>query len=300
MWTAAGLVVGIVAALALVGPIGIPFVLAGFALSFLGSLPCSSLISPLACSGAILTMGLSFGLVQALILRTTSLALLEQAHIMREPFVSVVGGLIGLPARTMRQRFSLPALAGMIAIIPASIVSAAWLMSQPGHTCRKFYRFSRKKGSSGTVVGNLAGGGIGAIFGLAAFLSNYISTPDAFLISVSLVSAIWMGVATAIRNRSMISGVVNGIVHASVLAGLAAVAFANAGTITGFVALAAACGFFHSVFFTTAFVVGERLGGYRAGFLAAAIEGAAGFTAFIILRMVGCTPPVLKFIRRRN
>jgi hypothetical protein len=51
-------------------------------------------------------------------------------------------------------------------------------------------------------------------------------------------------------------------------------------------ALSAASACFHATWFTGAFVLGEKLGDVRSAVTATTVEGAAGFTAFVIFRMI--------------
>jgi hypothetical protein len=261
-------------------PIGL---LAGFFLSWFGAQPCSSLISPLACGAGTLVMGFAFSVVQAVSLRVLDNGVLSATTIRHDPFVSVVGGIIGLTAPAWRQRISMPLIVILISIVALSIAYSGWLMAQPGRARRRYDRFSQRKVIVGSLLGALAGGGIGAIFGLTRALGAGVTS---FVVAFSSVGALWMFGSTAIRTRNWRRGVVVSILHTIVGALLVTTAFSAAGTTVGLMALAASTGFFHSTFFTAAFVVGERLGGYRAAFVAAALEGAVGFTAFVVSQML--------------
>jgi len=52
------------------------------------------------------------------------------------------------------------------------------------------------------------------------------------------------------------------------------------------VGLSLATAWYHGVWFTGAYVWGEKLGGVRAAVGATLIEGALGFTAFVIARIL--------------
>ena len=286
LWPLLGATLAAVALLPFSGAIVPVGLLTGFALSLLGSQPCSILISPLACGAGTLVMGIAFSVVQAIALGRVGPAVLSAYSIRLDPFVTVVGGIIGLSAPEWRQRMSTPLIVILIASVALSIAYAGWLMAQPGRAQRRSYRFSRVKVIAGSLIGALAGSGIGAIYGLSRALGRGIGRPAAFIIAFSVVGALWMFASTAIRTGSQRRGMVVAMLHSIIGASLVAIAFSYAGTPEGLVALAASTGFFHSTFFTTAFVVGERLGGYRAAFAASAIEGAVGFTAFVISRML--------------
>jgi hypothetical protein len=59
----------------------------------------------------------------------------------------------------------------------------------------------------------------------------------------------------------------------------------TAGSAAGLPLIAASCGFFQATFFTSAFVIGLRIAGARSALIATTLEGAIGFTAFVIARM---------------
>jgi hypothetical protein len=51
-------------------------------------------------------------------------------------------------------------------------------------------------------------------------------------------------------------------------------------------ALSAASAYFHATWFTAAFVFGEQIGSLRSAVAATTVEGAVGFTVFVIFRMI--------------
>jgi hypothetical protein len=269
-------------------------VITGLALAVSGAQPCSFLISPLACGAGVLAMGISFGFADAVIfthLHTETLY--SRADIDKDPFVSVVGGLVGLSAPTWRQSdLSLALIVGIVGTIAVSIVLAAWLMAQPQRARGTGTPFTTKSEIGGAIVGAMTGAGIGLIFGLNQLLQIWIAQPVSFLLAFVLVGGLSLGCSTYLRFASIPStarlkrAAITGLSHAVIAGAVFALAFWRAGTTSGLVLLAASCGLFHSTFFTTAFVVGQRRGGTRAAFAAAALEGALGFTGFVLYQIL--------------
>lgn len=269
-------------------------VITGLALAVSGAQPCSFLISPLACGAGVLAMGISFGFADAVIfthLRTETL--FSRAGIDKDPFVSAVGGLVGLSAPAWRQSdLSLALIVGMVGTIAVSIVLAAWLMAQPQRAHGTGTPFTTKSEIGGATVGAMTGAGIGLIFGLNQLLQMWIAQPVSFLLAFVLVGGLSLGFSTYLRFASiprtarLKRAAITGLSHAVIAGAVFALAFWRAGTPSGLVLLAASCGLFHSTFFTTAFVVGQRRGGTRAAFAAAALEGALGFTGFVLYQIL--------------
>lgn len=257
----------------------------GFTLALFGSQPCSALISPLACGGGTVVMGIAFSAAHAVAFGRLESGIFSAENIRHDAFVSVVGGIVGLSAPEWPKRLAIPSIVFLIACVALSIAGAAWLMAQPGRAQRR-RRIDNGKVVFGAFLGTCAGGGIGAVLGLTHSLQARTGQAAAFILSFVLVASIWMFLSTYLRTRSWLRGVTVSFIHSVAAILLLSIAFSRAGTPVGLAALAASCGFFHSTFFTTAFVVGEWRGGTTAGFVAAALEGAVGFTAFVVSRMV--------------
>jgi len=72
------------------------------------------------------------------------------------------------------------------------------------------------------------------------------------------------------------------VMHTVVSCTLCGLAYQNAGQGLGLLALAASNGLYHATWFTAASVVGNRIGSVRAAVIATTLEGALGFSAFLM------------------
>jgi hypothetical protein len=267
-------------------------ILAGMAVALVGAQPCSVLISPLACGAGILGIGFAFGIVQAILAaRIDIAALLSRSHVLDDFFLSVDGGIIGMSARGWRSIFPGAGIAAMIFGITLSIAVAGWLMGQPQRARQRVNHHTPAQELGGAALGTLTGAGIGLVYGLDRLFRAWMPQPFGFLLSFLIIAATWIGFSTYLRfdfltkKQRRRRAIVTAIVHSVLAAGLVAGTFWSAGRPAGPVVLAATCGFFQSTFFTTAFVVGQKMGGARAALAATTLEGALGFAAFVIARV---------------
>ena len=74
--------------------------------------------------------------------------------------------------------------------------------------------------------------------------------------------------------------------YALIASSLCGLAYWDAGGTIGLLALSAATGWYHATWFTAASVVGNRIGSARAAVIATTLEGAVGFTAFVVFRLL--------------
>lgn len=267
------------------------------AIALAGAQPCASVISPLAISGGGIFIGYAFGVCQALVLgRLATLGRsLTLTNIQHDPFAAVVGGVVGLSAPLLRDAISLGTLALfalIVVIIPCAICGTGWLMAQPRRAAgdRERHTVSMARAVvEGFIVG---GGGIGCVYGLTVVLGNHFAATDAFMVSSAVVGGVWFGATVLMRTRHLpsLTRVTKaiGFVAAHVLIGwgLCAAAFTMGTGALGLIFLCAATGWFHSTFYTTSFVIADERSGSRAATLATALEGAGGFTAFVIIRLL--------------
>jgi hypothetical protein len=259
----------------------------GMALAVAGSQPCSILVSPLACGGGTVLMGLVFGVAHAIVVGRFGLStFLGTLGVRHDFFISVTGGLVGLTAPAWRMGIPLAMTVILVAGMALSIAWAAWLMGQPYRASEDGPHRGVREEIGGALVGATAGVGIAFVYLANRALSLVISQPYTLMAAFLIVGGLWIGLSTYLSVggvlRSAISGGSHGIVGSIILG----VAFWKAGTPAGLVALAAATGYFHSTWFTSAFIFGEWKGGVRAAVAAAVLEGAVGFTGFVVSRIV--------------
>lgn len=267
--------------------------LSGLALAIVGAQPCSVVISPLACGAGTVAMAYAFGLAHTIILTRLNLnVLIDRAHIMGDFFLSVNGGVIGISAPSWLAHFSWPVIAGLLGSIAFSIFLSGWLMGQPHRAWNRVNRWTIGEQWLGGILGAFSGIGIGLVYALNRLLANWVTQPVAFVIAFAIVGWVWIGACTYLRfyqlptkqklTRAFGAGGLHSISGAVLIWGTAM----TAGSTPGLLLIAASCGFFQATFFTSAFVIGLRIAGARAALIATTLEGAIGFTAFVIARMV--------------
>lgn len=267
-------------------------VLTGVALAVMGAQPCSLLISPLACGAGVLAIGSAFGLAHAMIIAHLDAGtLFSRAAILNDFFLSVEGGLVGISGPAWRSGLNIVVIVALVCSMAVAIAMAGWLMAQPQRASEERSRRITWDELRGAAIGASSGAGIGLVYGLNRLMHVWFAQPTALIVAFSLVSGVWMGISTFLRFEPKTgSGIAKravstGITHAVAAGGLIAVTFWTAGTPIGRILLATSNGFFQSTFFTTAFVIGLRHSGPRAAFGAVLLEGALGFTVFLVLRI---------------
>jgi hypothetical protein len=268
-------------------------ILCGLALAMAGAQPCSLLVSPLACGAGVLAMGFSFGVVQAMIAERINLAMLVGWPPGPDNlFLSVDGGLIGLSAPAWHSVFSWGQIAVITLALALSISVAGWLMGQPQRARQRVNHHTRGEEIGGALLGAASGLGIGLVYALDCLFRMCMPQPFALSMAFSLIGGAWIGLSTylrfgrAERTKRRTRALVTAIVHALLAMGVVACAFWSSGSSGGPIVLAASCGFFQSTFFTAAFVIAHKIGGVRAAFGATTLEGAVGFAAFVIARVL--------------
>lgn len=168
---------------------------------------------------------------------------------------------------------------------------AGWLMAQPQRASEERLRRITWKEIRGAAIGASSGAGIGLVYGLDRLFQVWTAQPTALILAFLLIAGVWIGVSAYVRFESRTNmgkikrAISTGTTHAAVVGGLIAIAFWTAGTPSGQIFLSASNGAFQSTFFTAAFVIGQRHSGSRAAFAAVLLEGALGFTVFVVLRI---------------
>jgi hypothetical protein len=261
----------------------------GLAVSLIGVQVCSSAISPIACGAGTIVVIWAFGITQAFAIGACGGgAALSRANIQHNFFISLTGGIVGLTAPDWRSRIPAAVVVLLLIAIPCAIAATGWLMAQPIRAGAAPAANRRR-----VVLGSLAGSCMGAGIGLVRLVSKMLAhfgCPQGIAVIAAFVAIGVAAFAFTIRLRmpavptprliSLVS------CYALVAAALCGLAYVNAGGRSGLLALAGATGWYHATWFTGASVVGNRIGSARAAVIATTLEGAVGFTAFVVFRLL--------------
>jgi hypothetical protein len=253
----------------------------GIVLSVAGAAVCSCVLSPLSCGAGIIGFAF-FGIFQGIIIaQYGTTAALDQQTILEKPFYAIAGGLIGLAAPNLHHDF--PKLFVFeILCIASSIATSGWLMAQPERAAGK--AVSNTQILKGTLYGATAGLGLGIIYGLTeAFRVLGIRPHIAFTLSFVMIgTAAFLRTLHFVKIQNTNRCVFCGLYICLALATLTMAFTQNAPANWIFISMG--CGIMQSTFFTLAYMQGHSLGGYRAGIGSTFLEGAFGFTVFILIR----------------
>lgn len=260
----------------------------GIALSLAGVQVCASALSPIACGAGTIAICWAFGLAHAFAIGALRGGLaLSRLNIRHDLFVSVTGGVVGLAAPQWLSRLQLPVVVLLLWAIASAITVTGWCMVQPARAAGV-----RETSLGRMLLGAAAGSAMGAGIVLTRALSIVFKrlgcpAPSAFVAAFALVG----GAAFALAIRVRIPRIPGAkwllfvLGYELITCALCGVAYQSAGTLLGLLALVASTGWFQSTWFTAASVVGLRIGSTRAAVIATTVEGALGFTAFVVLRM---------------
>jgi hypothetical protein len=233
----------------------------GLALSLAGAQVCSTALSPVACGAGTIVMCWAFGLAQA---------------------------IVGLSAPEWHARMPLPLAIFLLCAIATAIAAAGWFMMQPARAFGAF-EASRRRLLLGTLAGAVMGAGIGLVRAISVVLTRW-GCPQhlAFIAAFAFTGSAVFAFTIRLRMPRLRKGklLLFALSYAIVAATLCGWAYQNAGGSFGLVALAASTGWYHSTWFTAASVVGQRIGDARAAVLATTLEGAVGFSAFVVFQFM--------------
>jgi hypothetical protein len=262
----------------------------GITLGLTGGIVCAAVVSPIAVGAGSIAMGWAFGVAHAFAAGYFDFdsGPLGRASVQQDPFMAITGGLVGLSAPQWSGAFPLPLIAGILIGIASAIFAAGWLMAQPeragAHTVANPSLTAQMKG---TVCGSLVGGCIGIVYGLTAlFESGGLDRRLAFPIAFALVGGITFAATIRLKGGGPARAAIFGALHAMVTVALCVVSIRSAGAYPSLLALSAATAWYHATWFTGAFVIGGWIGSTRAAVTAATIEGAIGFSIFVVFRML--------------
>jgi hypothetical protein len=261
----------------------------GLAVALMGAQVCSSVLSPMACGGGTIVMCWAFGLAQAFAIGLSrNLATLSPANVRSDFFISVTGGIVGLSAPDWLTTIPYTIAALLVTAIAFAIAASGWFMAQPiragGAT-----EVSRRRSLLASIVGSSTGVGIGLVRLISTVL-NYAGCPQhvAFIIAFALIGSATFAFTIQIRRPQLRNGkaAMFALVHAGITCLLCGVAYETAGAAMGLIALSASTGWYQATWFTAASILGNRIASARGAVIATTLEGAVGFTAFILARLL--------------
>jgi hypothetical protein len=269
----------------------------GVALGWMGGQVCGSVVSPMSCAAGTVIMALAFATAQSFAFgKFGSVMELIQRSPGNDAFTTVAGGILGLAAPVWRTFLSPAGGCGLLALVAAAIAGSGWLMAQPRAARVQDQPISRKSEIVGALAGSAAGFLIGAVLGLTQLLEHFgvadvtaFSSAFALLGSVTFAGTVWLRLRSdpGGRSRTTKTMILFGAAHAIVTLFLLTLAFGFPDHLIGAIGLAATTGWFHATWFTAAFLVGATVGSTRSAVIATTIEGAVGFTVFVLIRALG-------------
>ena len=255
-----------------------------------GGVVCAAVVSPIAVGAGSIAMGWAFGVAHAFAAGRFGFdsGPLGGAARSAGSFRGSHGRVGRSVGTSMASKFPLPVIASVLIGIAAAIFAAGVADGPPERAAaRASTSPSVIAQIKGGVCGSLAGGGIGIVYGLTAlFQSGGLDGRLAFPIAFALVGGTTFAVTIWLKTGNRPRAAVFGTLHAIVAITLCLMSIQGAGTYFALLALAAATAWYHATWFTGAFVVGDKLGSTRAAVTATTIEGAIGFTVFVLFRMI--------------
>jgi hypothetical protein len=265
-------------------------ILSGLILALAGAQICSSALSPIACGSGTIAMCWAFGLANSIAIGSLrSAGVFSRSQIHKDFFISVTGGIVGLSAPNWQGRLSPHLIVLLLTGIASAIAVSGWLMAQPAQAGPP-----RQMPSGAIALGALAGSAMGAGIGLVRLISwalSQLGCPEAaaFIVAFALIGSLVFMLTLRLQIPHMHNRTLSGFGAAFALIStvLCGLTYFNAGGSFGLLALAASNGVYHATWFTAASVVGNRFGSARAATIATTLEGAVGFTAFVVFRMLG-------------
>jgi hypothetical protein len=136
------------------------------------------------------------------------------------------------------------------------------------------------------VVGSLSGGAIGLTWAVTSALSSIgMGEAGAFVLAFLVLGSAAVAGFVWLVSRRLALSIPSAVLYAVGTGLLCLATFGLSGTTAGVVALSATMATFHATWFTLAFVIGRTLGSSRSAVWAAVLEGAVGFSVFMLLRV---------------
>lgn len=252
-----------------------------------GAQPCSVVVSPLACGAGGVFIGWGFGLAHAVVLgHFANSILVSQAALLQNPFDAVAAGAIALTAPHWTSTFSLPTIVALLGMNAVGIGAAGWLMGQPERATADVANATTARDLLAGGIGSAAGVGIPLVLALQHVLQSTLPASSAFTLAFVLIGSPAFGGAVWYRTGGWQRGVAFAVGHALIGGALLHAVFAlSADSSLTLTLLAGACAWYHSTWFTCAFLAGRAAGSPRAAVWAALLEGVGGYTGFLLVRL---------------
>jgi hypothetical protein len=255
----------------------------GAFLSTAGGLVCGSVLSIRACGAAGVVLGTAFGVAHGLIaFGNGGVASLVALVSRGDVFTRIVGGLVVMDAhRAVGSGLGSALLA--LGIPALGIASSARLIAQP-LVLSEPHRYRIWREAAGAVLGSLVGIGVFFVMKATELLSQFMDGRVAFLTAKVCISAVVLICLFRLRITSNIRIAEFALIYSVAATILAAFALWSPPDWRSLLANSGATGMFHAQFFTLAWLVGCRIGGWRAGVTAATLEGVGGYIGFALMR----------------
>jgi hypothetical protein len=266
---------------------GLPVLLwssaSGAVLSVAGGLVCAAVLSIRACGAAGVVLGTAFGVVHGLIvLGNGGIGGIANRVAHSDAFTRVVGGLVVVDAP--RSLGSSPAWALVALGLPAiGIACAAKLMARPLEVANEA-RPGIWRETMGALLGSSAGVGTFILMKSTEMLSRLVAERSAFLIAYVCVNLLGLICLFRLRAVPATRTALFAMVFLVSGSSLVVAALWSPAGWPSLLANSGATGMFHAVFFTLAWLIGYRVAGWRAGVVAAILEGVGGYVGFALSR----------------
>jgi hypothetical protein len=293
------------------------------AMGMAGALVCGPLfhISGVGAGGA--CFGVMFGLTQALLVwRLGGTQKLAELADKSDPFVANVLGVVGSSA----PKISPLVFAVSLILPSIAIVASAWLMGQPNsdktlinltHPLRLWlgkqllrvplrplsvfgnwlshgwtpYLSENALTRRCSFLGFFAGfSGVGIVKGLYTLVSRLTVNPQtlhfAFVVIATVVGIICYSICVWVRTQDFKRAVMWGLLYGCMGFVFWIIPMLKAQTLLSLLLNEMGTAFFHACYFTLSYATAFVLGGRRAAFIAATLEGVVGFVVFNLINFV--------------
>jgi hypothetical protein len=247
----------------------------GTSLSMIGNIACGLTIGIIGSTAGGVLIAIAFGVAYALLVSTAGMTAVLGAMAHTDMLSAVMGGLVGVVA---------PPLA-VVGGIFLALALASYVIGNAAAGQDERTRSQRRSIILGAVGGAGASGILrGLIMGVTPVVGRVVPDTVAFLLVFGSMGSIVFGTAIYWRTGNWKRTVLFGVLYFLTLCSLILMAFTvYGGTSTGLIVHGMAQALFQGTFFILAYMTAERLAGPWAGALASALDGALGFTIFVLV-----------------
>lgn len=248
-------------------------VVSGTSLSSIGNLACGLTLGIVGSTAGGALIAMAFGIAYALLVSQAGMPFILEKMAHTEVLPAVMGGLVGIVA---------PPLA-MVGVIFLALALTSYVI---GNAAAGQDERPRRRSLVLGAVGGMVTSGIlrGLIMGVTPVVGRVVPDMAAFLGVFGSVGSVVLGTAVYWRSGSWKRSVLCGGLYLLTLCGLILMAFiVQRGTPMGLVMNGMAQALFQGTFFILSYMTGSRLAGPWAGALASGLDGAVGFTVFVLV-----------------